>query len=335
MNKNKLTIIVILVLSAIAGYLYFSNNSGTIKKELKDFAVKDTAQVSQLFIADAFGNTAKVARGGDGVWTVNDKYEVRRDAIDLVLSTIHRIDVKSPVSKASFESVIKNMAGASTKVEIYMGGNKPAKVFYVGGPTKDQFGTYMMLENSSVPFITHIPGFFGYLSTRFFTEESAWRSTALYRYKPQELETITIKHENRPEESFELSKLSSGKPILKALASGTVIDAVDTLAVLQYKSLFRNKHFEFYANDLAGHSRDSIMQHCKLFSIEITDTNGNKNLFKAFRKPLPEETEDAEGKPMFFDLDRMYGLTKEGDFVIIQHFVFDELTPRMSFFLKQ
>ncbi|MBA3899282.1 MAG: hypothetical protein H0X62_03585, partial [Bacteroidetes bacterium] len=331
----KLALVVILALSAVAAYLYFSNHTGTIKKELKDFSVKDTAQVTGIFLADNFGNKVKLDRKSESVWMVNDKYETRKDAIKLILGTIHTMEVKSPVSKASFENVITQISAKHTKVEIYMGKNKPVKTFYVGGSTKDQFGTYMMLENSSVPFVMHIPGFFGYLSTRFFTEEENWRSTALFRYNLENIEKIAVNYMEFPQESFEIEKISSKKPVVKSILTGKTIENLDTLAVLYYASKFQNINVEFYGNDLEAVRRDSIITHCKRFSVEITDIHGNKDLFTAFRKPMPEGSEDEEGNPQPFDKDRMYGLTKNGDFVLIQFFVFDEITPRFAFFEQE
>jgi hypothetical protein len=332
MKKNKLTLIVIIVLTALAGFLFFNNQTGTIKKELRDFAVKDTAKVTKLFLADTYGNTVQLDRKSEHLWMVNDKYEARVDAINLILGTINRMEVKSPVSKAAFKNVITQIAGKHTKVEVYMGKDKPSKTFYVGGATQDQFGTFMMLENSSVPFIMHIPGFYGYLSTRFFIEEENWRSTALFRYKKGDLEKLAVNYMDVPQESFEITNINGKKPSVRSILTGKAIENPDTLAIAYYVSKFQNINVEFYANDIEASKRDSIITHCKRFTMEFTEKNGTKNLFTGFRKPMPEGSTDEEGKPLLFDRDKMYGLTQDGNFVIIQFFVFDEITPRIRFF---
>jgi hypothetical protein len=335
MKKNKLTLIIIIVLALTAGYLYVNNQRGTLRKELKDFAVKDTAAVSRIFMADNFGNKVTLHRVNEDAWMVNDKYEVRRDAIDLLLKTIYRIEVKSPVSKAAFETVVKNMAGNATKVEVFMGKDKPGKVFYVGGATKDNFGTYMMMENSSVPFIMHIPGFYGYLSSRFFTDEKDWKTTLLYKYSPGEIDKIELAYDEFPEHSFSIENISKGNPMLKSLKDGKKVENIDKDAVRYFAGSFSKVHFEFYANDIAKETRDSIISLYPKFTFKITDTKGDKNVFRAFKKPVPDGTKDMEGRDIEFDVDRMYGLTSSGDFVIIQHYVFDQLTPRIEFFLKE
>ncbi|HET6243047.1 MAG: DUF4340 domain-containing protein [Bacteroidetes bacterium] len=335
MKKNRITLIIVLVLSIVAGYLWFNNKTGTIKKELKDFAVKDTANVSKIFMADGIGRTVTLERKTNSIWTVNGNAEARKDGIDLLLNTISQLEVKSPVSRASLDHVVSNMAGNSTKIEIYMGKDKPAKVYYVGGATPDNMGTFMLLENSSVPFVMFIPGHRGYLSSRYFIDETEWKSTALYRYNPNEIEKIEINYVKSPEESFAIENISTRKPRLKSIQDNKYLEKIDTLSIIQFVSNFRHINFEFYANDTPLTTKDSIMDFCKNFSIEITDIHGKVNSFTGYNKPMKEGSTDLEGNPITFDMDRMYGLTNEKDFVIIQFFVFNELTPRINYFLNQ
>jgi hypothetical protein len=64
------------------------------------------------------------------------------------------------------------MASKSTKIEIYSKGEK-VKQYYVGHATQDNTGTYMLLtntetdENYEEPFVTHIPGFEGFIYSLF------------------------------------------------------------------------------------------------------------------------------------------------------------------------
>ena len=56
-------------------------------------------------------------------------------------------------------------------------------------------------------------------------------------------------------------------------------------------------------------------------------------MVKAFNKPVPEGTVNLNNEPIHFDQDRMYALiNNDKDVVIIQHFVFDKLTPPVSYF---
>ena len=196
MKKTSLLIIVILsILAGISIYLFKTKNGKTtLDKEASNFKYKDTAQVDKIFIADKDGKSLMLERL-KGTWTVNNTYKARPDIMETLLKTIATVEVKSPVSKLSKENVIKVMASKSIKVEIYSKGNK-VKQFYVGHTTQDHLGTYMLLtnietdENYSEPFVTHIPGFEGFLNTRFITDELDWRDRLVMNIRPPKIKFI-------------------------------------------------------------------------------------------------------------------------------------------------
>ena len=74
MKSNRIILILFVVLAAVAGYFYYTKSSGTIKKELSDFAVADTASIDKIFMADREGHTATLIRKSPTEWTVNNKY---------------------------------------------------------------------------------------------------------------------------------------------------------------------------------------------------------------------------------------------------------------------
>ena len=54
-----------------------------------------------------------------GTWLVDNKFEVRPEAIEYLLKTIKDIEVKHPVSNSLHDKVIKNLASSAVKVEIF------------------------------------------------------------------------------------------------------------------------------------------------------------------------------------------------------------------------
>ena len=333
MNKNKITLLIIFILTLIASWLLYTNRTGTIKKELRDFAVKDTASINKIFMADANGKKVTLEKTGTDSWLVNGQYDAHIDAVNTLLETIYLVDLKSPVSKASFDQVVKNIAGKSTKVEIYQGEDKPSRTYFVGGATPDNSGTYMLLENSSAPFIMHIPGFTGYLTTRYFADPEGWRSTDLFKYNIQDLKSIEVTYFEKPEDSFIIDNIATGKLTLRSTHYNQPIANFDTTALVEYLMNYQKANFEFLINDIPPATLDSIVTHCKKFTITVTDNYGNKKTVKAFNKPVPEGTTDMEDNPIVFDQDRMYGLiNNDKDAVMIQHFVFNKLTPPVSYF---
>ncbi len=177
MNRNRIAIILVIILGSVSLWLVLNNKKSTLKKGLRDFALEDTASVTKLFLADKNNRSITLEKQKPGIWRLNNKFFARNDAVNLLLETMKRVEVKSPVGKNAKDVIIKALAAAGVKIEAY-NKDKLVKLYYVGSETQDMLGTYMLLadpitlENSSVPYITYIPGFDGYLTPRFFTIES-------------------------------------------------------------------------------------------------------------------------------------------------------------------
>ena len=337
MKGNKLLIALVVVLGAVAAYFYFSKSSGTLDKEFKDFAIKDTASIDRIFIADAQGNEVTLTKK-DKFWVVNDQYNARMDNIQLLLKTFHRIDVKSPVPKTAFDNVVKNMASGATKVEIYTGGDQPEKVYFVGNATMDQQGTYMLLEKdgikSSVPFVMHIPGFFGYLSTRFYAEEQLWRDGTVFRYTPDEIKSISVQYFEDSLQSFVIDK--NGNDIsLKNFYGGTPIAGFDTVAVLDYISRYKKVYFEMIDMESTQQQKDSVLGSTPIFTITVTDVADQSNKITGYHMQNFRDLLDHDGTPFEYDVDRMYGHLNNQDFTYIQFATFDQITVPAAYFFKK
>lgn len=328
MTKNKIYLILVISLIALAIFFWFKQKSGTLPGELMDFAVSDTASVSQIFMADKSGKKILLKRK-EGYWEVNDKYPARKDAIDILLKTLHRMEVKSPVSKASFDNVVKNLAADHTKVEVYLNESKPIKIIYIGGPTADNYGTYMMLEKSTTPFVVHIPGFSGYLSTRFFLGESEWRDISLFRYEFSDLRSVRINHNLKPQASFEITSNGNNQFELFRGPASEEVKQFDTLKVKQYLAGYKKLSFERFITELDAQKVDSIIASPFIFEMIVSDKDNRSTRLRTFLRPAKEPTEE-----MPWDADRMYGQINDSkDLVIVQYFNFDPLFLEYTDFL--
>lgn len=334
-NKNLLALLIVFVLTVVVLFLFRNYQKGTIRQELKDFAVKDTASITKIFLADKKGNKIKLTKKAPGQWMVNDKFTARKDAISTLLFTIHSIEVDAPVSKAAYNNVLKEMATTGTKVEIYSANNL-SKTYYVGGTTPDYLGTYMMLDNSSTPFSMHIPGFEGFLTTRYFTEEHLWRSTGVFNYTPNEIKTVKVEYPQKPELSFQINSIGNNQFSLLALNSNTSIQNFDTMAVKEYLLNFKNINYEGIEVKMRKELKDSIRSLDPLHIISVTDNSGKVNSIKTYPKKPQEGETDEQGKPLVYDRDRMYGqLNNEEHLVLIQYFVFDKVLKPITYFQKR
>lgn len=341
MNNNKVLLIVSIVLLGVAAYFYYNNNGSTFKQELTDFAVEDTASVTRIFLADQEGTNILLDRNSDGVtWTLNGKYDARKDAVTLLLKTMHKVEVKSPVPLAMEENVIKRLSSKGIKVEVYEKNKhkKAAKVYYVGGGTKDGYGTFMLLENSSKPFITYIKNNRGTLTPRYFLDESAWRDTKILAVPSSEIKSITVEHIENKENSFIINNIDAEKKQFELSSiNNKALQNIDTLEVMDYITRFEKLHFEFFPPIPAPQLQDSLTKNEHIFNLIVTDKSDNKYEVKGFRSPPfdDERIDNNTGEPFLADPDRLF-LKVEGleNWVIGQYFVFDPLIVTANSFVK-
>ncbi len=329
MKKNKNILTIALVLALITVVLIYRTRNGTIKAELQDFAVADTASITKIFLADRNGHSVILERQNQAVWTVNGKYKVRREGIKILLSTIKNARVKTRVAKAAYNGVIKGLAAEGIKCEIYMNGeDKPMKVYYVGGSTADVLGTFMMIENSSLPFVMEIPGFQGYLTPRYQPYERDWRETIVFDYNSEDIKSISIKYFHDQAQSF-LIDLSKGRVKISSPENNKVIQHVDSVGLLNYLSYFKYLCFEGFDKDFTDQQRDSLKATIPLSTVTLTDMTGKTIRMTTFPKPVTRTSlaqSDTLGNALQYDMDRQYAFINSGnDLVTIQYHVFGKI----------
>src|SRR5690606_34022355 len=185
----------------IAFLILHEKNAFSGVRDYKDFAIEDTANITSVYIAEGSGESILLKRGEDNIWKVDGKYPARKDAIQLILKTFKQLEIYGTVSEESFETIDKNLAGMSKKVEVYMDNeSEPYKTYYIGSATSNKMGTYTLLEEdgkkSSVPYITYVTTENGSIGSRFFTNEYDWRDRAVFTYNPEKIRSIKIEHFN-------------------------------------------------------------------------------------------------------------------------------------------
>ncbi|MCF8276426.1 MAG: DUF4340 domain-containing protein [Flavobacteriales bacterium] len=327
MKKNLIGLLILLALGAIAMYVYQQRGSGTIKPDLYDFAEKDTAEITKIFLADKMGQTVLLERVGPKEWTVNTNHKARKDAIDVLLKTINRVEMKAPVANSAHDNIVKLLAGKSTKVEIYKGDDK-VKTYYVGDATKDNQGTYMLLEGSRTPFICHIPGFIGYLTGRYMVRPLEWRDSEIFNYSLPEISEIKVEFHQEPERSFKITHSKDRVvQLYRLFPKEELVEKMDTVFVKRYMLNYRNVRFEGIQPYDAARV-DSIVNSPAYFTISVTDPSGETETVTAYRLPANPGDVDTDGVQLEWDGDRMHGVINgnEDEIALIQYFTFDRLT---------
>ncbi len=323
MNKNIVYGIIFLALCGVAYFILKQDkNTGTLKTELKDFAVKDTTSIDKIFLASKSNQTVLLERQANGLWQVNGKFFARPDFVQSLLEAIGRVEVMMPVPKLEQNGVMAQLATTGIKCEVYSK-NIRLKTLYVGSSTNDNRGTYMMIENASMPFITYIPGWAGYLSARFNVVENEWKNAIIFQYAMKDLRQVSLNYTNEPKNSFIISVLATNQLTIKPMLPQT-FSKIDTSALVKYLTQYAKVPAMSVIDGLKI-IRDSIVNTAQpQLIIQITASNNSIQTLKIYKKRVQEEYIDVMNvnrSEMPEDSDAMYyHLVEKNEFGLIQNY---------------
>ena len=191
-----------------------------------------------------------------------------------------------------------------------------------------------MLENSSTPFITYIPGFSGYLSSRFFLDEDAWRDTKIFKYGFNEIKEVSLEVYNKPAKSYRAVNDGNNSFSLYHLSDNSIVKNFDTLVVKQYLAMFKKVNYERIADEISNHKRDSIFNAKPLYIIKLKDSQNKETTITTYKRIVAESQDSV--RLTEFDPERMYArINNDNELVIVQYFVFDPLVLDIDYFIKK
>jgi hypothetical protein len=348
MKKYRNSIILIVALAIVAVFMLAKNTDNTIRKKSNDFAVTDTSNITRFFLADKNNNSVKLERSSTGTWLLNDKYEVNPTMVEVMLKTFLRIDIKAPVAKGMRNTVIRMMAGKSVKTEIYQRvyridlfnsvklfpHEKLTRTYYVGDATMDNTGTFMLMEGSEDPYIVNIPGFRGFVATRYSALEADWRSHQVFKYRVPEIKSVSVKFNETPEQSYQITNKNNRTFTLTSLIDNRNIEHFDTMKVVEYLTMFRNLNYERILDEMSQSKYDSIISKIPTKEITLVDNLGKTHILKVWRRKADIGQLDLDGNQTDWDMERMYGLIDNSEYLVsIQYFVFNDVLAPLQWFL--
>jgi hypothetical protein len=350
MRKNRVTFIIALILLLVAAALVVTNSYTTLKRKVSDFSVQDTTIVTKIFLADKNNNEVTLTRSADGTWLVDGKYPAQQAKISSFLKTLMDLEVRSPVPLAARNNVITRMSAIAKKIEIYQvvprinlfgklklfSHEKLTKTYYIGDVTQDNQGTFMLMKGAEEPYIVHIPGFRGFVASRYSTARSDWRDFTVFKTKLNEIQSLKVEFPLKPEESYRFDLPDSRHVELRSLPGNQVIENYDTIRVLGLLTSFADVRFESLLEPLIKKEFiDSVKTSTPKTIITLQDRSGKVNEVKIFNKKGFAALYMEDGMTMEpADLDRAYALVNNGeDFVLIQYYSFDKVTRTLGYLM--
>ena len=343
MKQKKLIIIISVALIAIAAWVITDKTVSTISNKEKSFAVQDTANITKIFMADKFGNSTTLNRSPKNGWLVENYLPATPQMINTLLETIYRIRVKNPVSNRGRNTILKRLASNSVKVEIYQNKyridflgiklflhEKLTKTYYVGGATQDNLGTHMLLEGADNPFVVDIPGFRGYVASRYTTLGFKWRVHDIFSSRMSKIKSVEIDFIEEPEMSYTINKV--GDKFSLEPKNQPKAPIIDSLKMLNYLSSFSDINFEAFLNEMEKETLDSIKSSTPFHIVTLVTTDGDTTELKTYHKYSKYGELSLDGETLLFDSDRFYGDLNGKDFVLLQFFTFDKILRPLTYF---
>jgi hypothetical protein len=342
MNKNKIVLVIMVVLVTIALSFVLTEKNSTLFGSNSDFAVKDTANIVKIYMADKNNKSVLFERGEKG-WTLNGDGIAHKKNVDMLLTTIKSLEVKYPVPQKAHDNVIKVMAGNSVKVEVYKNDYRielgqlklfpyvnKAKTYYVGAATQDNQGTYMLMEGAERAFVVTIPGFRGFVAARFTTNPKDWLSHEIFRIPYHRIAEVKIESTEQANKNYQIRKLEEGYEIM-SLSNRQILGSYDTVALYTFLDAFKDINYESLLDDMPQTKVDSILNAEPVFVISVKETNGEEHQIKTYKMYSRYDQEEIYGFKPEYDLDRMYAWNNN-QMMMIQYFVFDKITRPVDFF---
>ncbi|MFT4521105.1 MAG: hypothetical protein ACI8ZN_000029 [Bacteroidia bacterium] len=337
MNTKRNVLIILGFLLAI-GILFYIKNSYTRESSSGarvEFAVEHPEQVRQIFMTNKDGTKqVRLVKQDDGSWVLNNQYLAWQKKIDLLLTeTMAKVKVKNPAPVTAVDNVITKMAIQGIKVEIYTSNLRmPSETFVVGGTTVDLMGTYFMHENEK-PQVVHIPGFDGYLSSRFSLEEDDWISHTIFGSTPEEILAIHIDYPADSVGSFRI-KNKDGIP---DFTSRVTTPLINMAAVKSYLNFFEKLNYEGFEKSRSVVFLDSLKASQPYCIIRVISLNRGEEELKVYKKQTDDRTKslyDKEGQELVEDTDRYYAVYSKlpKRLLFVQDYTFSKVFVRSSEF---
>ena len=324
-KANLILLAVLAILGSIGAWYVMTKEDSNLEGYDFHFAVKDTADIGKIFLADRTGKTVTLTRQDNVHWLVGGKHEVQADMIHLLLETFNQVDLKLRLPRQAVADVVKDMATEGIKVEIYDKGGKALRTFYVGGTTSDDRGTFMMMENSNEPYVMHIPGFQGMLRPRFHMDEQDWRDRFVFKLKPEDIKTVSVDYPTQQAKSFRLSregttfKVEPFYAVVPRINRPVVSGMVDA-----YLQGFSKLGIEGY--EMGNPVADSLKNTSVFAKISVTTKNDVTKILTLH--PFIARDKDGQiktGTDGQVYIEHYFVDTNDGEYMAVQHFVFEKI----------
>ncbi len=316
MKKNQ-TLILVIVVAVLAGTYFLSQvdfNDGERKKYDYTFHIEDTSTVHKIYIRDKTPQEVTLVRRADGWYIEEEDRKARPVAVKTLLKTFHSMRLKNFVAESMKPTVLNRLAAYGIEVKVMDNSDKLLRHFFVGPPSMDEMGSYMMNKGGDAPYTVFIPGFNGNLTTRFFADPVQWRKRIIWGYDNLDIHKVRVRYANSPQNSFEVVRDENYKYQLTRLIDNQVFTP-DSIQAGLFFATFTNIQYQgaIVPTDGIWEKRDSLKSSAPAFDIYVENYDGEWKSLTAYRVKAAEDTEDDDGNPLDYDPDYLHAFIRSSE----------------------
>jgi len=341
MQTKRYALIFIALIALLAG-LYFLKSKpkkDNLPADFQNFAIENPEEVSLIFMTDQSGdNQIYLKKQDDGTWTINDKHTAWQKKVDFLLyETMAKVEVQGPAPEAAVPNILKYMSINGIKVEVYRNNSKEAdKVYIVGNTTPTQLGTYFKFSGDHKPMIMQIPGFNGFVNSRYELDEDEWVSPTVFGSTKADIESVTVTYPESSK-SFTINHLTDDK---YTMTSEVISDEnKNSGAIKSYFNLFEKLNYETFVFTKNDSLKNALNASAPICTITVKSKNRGTDELKFYPKSANEKMHglyDEEGKALVHDPSRYYALYNKIDRVlIVQDYTFGKVMQTSKDFLNR
>jgi hypothetical protein len=320
MSKTFIRNIVLVILLSLILFFVLSERS-PFGNDNSSFAVGLKKDITRIEFSQGNEKLSLERRGVN--WIVNGKHETRKSSIQIILSVLKEISIKSPVSSEIFRKEITEKGINPVNVRVY-GKYRLLKSFLVYKTQSNSYGNIMKIRNKSKPYIVYHPGYEADIGSLFILNDLYWQPYNIFNLLPSEITSVSLENFADTSSSFSIS-CKNHKIVIADMQPA--LSGWDSSRVNRYFSYFAWIPFESWAFDVSGAEKRRIESEKPSFRITVTDNKDKTRVLILW------EREKVENGIKTIDSDRMWGKTENiNELFIVRYFDVDPILKKRSYF---
>lgn len=316
-----------------AWYLTKGKNQSntTIRIEDREFITKDKDEVATITIKSKGRPMIHLNRTDKG-WYVNDKYLVKKNIMDNMLSTLSRMEINYIPTKAENSTAQERMKKHGIDIKTFDGSGEELTSFILGTNTNDEYGTYCLKEGAQQSYVMSIPVLEGGIREYFNQSVSEFRDLTIVDIPSEKIKKVTVNYPKDMRSSFVIE--NSSRPTIKPTGSTSFTQDHNQNILDAYLKDFTGVKAELLKNEFFY--RDSIRSILPFMEVTIETKDDRSTWLKIYphldihnQYVVTNSVDDLHEKH-----ERFYVDTQRGDFYLSQNTGIGKFMRKVDYFYR-